>query len=141
MLALAMTAFVTFGICVASCWRRRRTTPPIEQLKNSLLAHALLRTQRVDRDADKRYSAFDGSVLPHFSGPNLEIACRSYVVPLLDRLRGPFFTPQMVQKSAAIDRYIRRNLDTEEAVSVCFKTYLASLAKPPDAGLLRVAPI
>lgn len=107
-----------------------RPTPPIEKLKNALLAHALMRTQNVDEGLNMRYDEYDGSQLPHFSGNDRESACWSYIVPLLDQVRSPFFTVHMMQKGTAIDKYLRGHISTHESARHCFHKYLQTLDLP-----------
>ena len=79
------------------------TDTPLERLKNGLVSYALLKCRPEDRDDfNMNYASFDGTRLPMFSGYDTVNATYTYISPL------------MPVKTAAIERYLRKNFDTDE---------------------------
>ena len=65
------------------------------------------------------YSAYNGTMLPPFSGCSIENACFSYFSD-----GGVFRTQHMIDKVNAIHRYINQNLKTEDDVYKFFVNYI-----------------
>lgn len=104
-------------------------------VKNALLAHALMKARGGDRDdLNMNYKAFDGSRLPMFSGYSLTNACMSYIVDRGDLRRSPFYTQVMEEKASAIDRYLEKNLGTDEQAVKFFEEYIFAI-RDGDKGV------
>lgn len=91
----------------------------VEKLKNALLSFALLVSMNSEnrKDLDMNYTNFDGVKLPHFSGCNITNACFSYITD---------DTPDvsiMAYKQEAINKYLEKNLNTEQQVIIFFDNF------------------
>ena len=115
--------YLIIGICIL--WyilnrfmNQRPQHQAIDLLKNALLSYALLKVKNKDVDHfNMKYSNFDGTKLPMMSGCNLSNACFTYITNVS-------FTKTMMDKSAAIDKYIQRNLGTEQQIQEFFDAFM-----------------
>lgn len=92
----------------------RRKDEPIELLRDALLSFALLGTGRMDNNLNLNYDTFDGSLLPSASGFNVPNACFSYL------------SSSLPKKLRAIEKYIDKNLNTNQKVEIFFVNFLKS---------------
>lgn len=107
---------------------REKEGKSVRLVKNALLAHALMKARGSDRDdLNMNYKAFDGSRLPMFSGYSLTNACTSYIVDKADLRRSPFYTQVAEDKADAINRYIEKNLGTDEQAVKFFEEYIVAI--------------
>lgn len=103
---------------------RKRVYPHtnVDVLKNSLLSYAIfiLKQKDIDRDFNFNYKTFDGSMLPSFSGYNLENGIMSYMN-----------TP-MVEKNKAIDRYLQKTFCTNNDVEIFMIDFIKHVDEKMD---------
>ena len=90
----------------------------IDELKNAMLSFALGRLRTDDIDDKVAYSAYDGTKLPPMSGFDVQNACMTYIAKV------PSESLIADQKTRAIQRYLRRNLDSPEKVSDFFFSFV-----------------
>jgi hypothetical protein len=96
----------------------------IETLKNALLSFALMRLGTVDDGPSVAFNAFDGTKLPSFSGHDLLNACFSYIIDKDQFSRCKFYSIYMAQKLLAIDKYVNKNLNTDEQIQDFFGKFV-----------------
>lgn len=115
----------TFGICFG--WllfrNKRETLISIEKLKNALLSHMLMKVGDIEYN-NYEYHKFDGSKLPIFSGYNISNACFSYIFDINEFKNNMFYSSVMESKLFAINKYIEKNLNTDNKVLLYFEKYL-----------------
>lgn len=130
---LAGCALSIYGAHVVMCQierDRRRSSIPIELLKNALLTLALMRVRSKDRDdTNMDYTLFDGTKLPMLSGCDLANACFSYIVDRAEFRSSLFYSRQMELKHDAIDLYLKRNLASYEQVEDLFNAFVANVGE------------
>jgi LytS/YehU family sensor histidine kinase len=97
---------------------------PLECLKNALLAHALVKIRYNDMNNSMNYASFDGTKLPMLSGCSVANACFSYIISKQEFRKGPFYSQIMESKIDAIEKYLNKNLDTDEKVVSFFDDYV-----------------
>lgn len=103
------------GVLITTVHKKRQRKPkPIETLKNALLTYALMTVNYADFDTNYDYKSYDGSKLPSMSGVSLTSSCFSYITDINDLCNRMFYTPQMMLKLQAIQRYLDANFDTTE---------------------------
>jgi hypothetical protein len=93
----------------------------VNKLKNALLAHAMMCISPVCNDLD--YTGYEGGILPPFSGCSVENACFTYFSD-----GGSLNTRHMLSKLYAINKYVQKNLNTDEAVYKFFVEYMKYLS-------------
>lgn len=83
----------------------------IEELKNALLSHALVQVYK-DKIATFTfdYQNLDGGELPSLSGASYLHAIYSYIVPSSTLKKSPFFSPMMLHKQQAIQKFIAAHI-------------------------------
>lgn len=90
----------------------------IEDLKNALLAYALIINKKKDPNLklsfNINYAAMDGTELPMFSGYSIRNACFSYLTR----------NGIMYEKEKAIQRYLDKNLGDEEQTFEFFDRFV-----------------
>ena len=96
----------------------RPTDDLIDELKNAMLSFALGRLRTDDIDDKVAYSAYDGTKLPPMSGFDVQNACMTYIAKV------PSESLIADQKTRAIQRYLRRNLNSPEKVSDFFFSFV-----------------
>jgi hypothetical protein len=115
-IAVIGCCLIAYGIAgIVNEFRRPRMKihKAVEMLKNSLLTQALAVVRASDFSNDHDYSSYDGTKLPPLSGEvtDWNNSTLSYIVDL-DEFRKD--DPIMEQKLYAIDRYLDKNLNTNE---------------------------
>jgi hypothetical protein len=90
----------------------------VDTLKDGLLSMALLRLRADDVNrSDRRYSNYDGTELPPFSGMGgIVHLCMSYILDVEEFRRGPWYSKFMEDHIMAIDAYLMAHFDTDERV-------------------------
>jgi hypothetical protein len=119
--------FIIISICVGvfcqSFINLFAKPKPQDLLKNALLSYALMKCGKVDRLPSFNYKKFDGSVLPAFSGCSTSNACFSYIQSFYHCFFDKLSSSVMRDKKEAIDKYIDKNLDTNEKVIDFFEQF------------------
>lgn len=112
----------------------KKTEIPIDMLKNALLSYALMKLKNDDiDDISLEYKNFDGTKLPMFSGYNVENACFSYIIDKEKFRKDFFYTPAMEEKLNAIDKYLDKNLGTNEQVMKLFQDFVRRDGMPSES--------
>lgn len=120
----------TYCMCKLFFDKQSHSSDSLENLKNALLTHALMKVKRDDIDnCCLDYASFDGTKLPMLSGCDIANACFSYIVNIKDFRKGPWYTPTMECKINAVHKYNNKNLDTDEKVYAFFNEYIDMLNK------------
>lgn len=123
-----LVGLITYYLYKAVFNPKIKSRKSLEALKNSLLAHALMRTKRADfDDFNLNYASFDGTKLPMMSGCSVSNACFTYIITKDDFRKNPFYTRVMEGKIDAVDKYLECNFDTDEKVLAFFEKYIESL--------------
>jgi hypothetical protein len=100
----------------------------LEYLKNALLSYALMRVCKRDvDDFNMIYNDFDGTKLPMFSGSSITNASFSYIIDKKSFREHPFYTPIMEEKIKAIDKYLDKNLNSEDDIYKFFEKCLKKI--------------
>ena len=131
-ITLIGVGLVFYGIWWRQSTKVVRDPKAIIILKNALLTFALATTRMEDMDSSYDYSKFDGSTLPKLSGFSLDNACFSYIVDKDEFKRDPWYTTIMMDKLVAIDRYLSKNLDTNDKVANFFMEFVDTYKRKPD---------
>jgi hypothetical protein len=107
---------------------------PIEDLKNALLAHALVRVHndKVEMLPISNYKHYDGDKLPSLSGCTDVNAFYSYIVPLEELKKGPFYVPMMEDKQNAITKFIEKHIKSQDDSLTFFEKYLEIMQTKED---------
>jgi hypothetical protein len=123
-----LVGLITYHLYKSFFQQKTKSNKSLEALKNCLLAHALMRTKRADfDDLNMNYASFDGTKLPMMSGCDASNACFTYIITKEDFRKNPFYTRMMEGKIDAVDRYLKRNFDTDEKVSAFFDEYMKAI--------------
>ncbi len=105
---------------------------PLKHLKNALLTFALLVVKRraFDTYLDHlyNYDKYDGSALPYLSGSGVTNACFTYNVDREELRRSPWYNVLMEHKQEAIEKWLEKNLGTEEQVVAFFEKFVERAA-------------
>ena len=110
-------------------WRNKQepNLKPIDRLKNALLSYALMKAKSTDVDnIHMNYSVFDGTTLPSFSGSSVENACFTYILDKTSFKNDPFFSHNMLFKILAVEKYLDKNLSTDDQVLDFFSNFIDS---------------
>lgn len=128
-----MFIFIT-GVVVGACClylishkknRKNAHSQHIEVLKNALLTLCLAKVYQNDFDnVSMNYEAFDGTKLPMMSGSDLVHACFTYIVDKEKMKQSPFYTKHMENKVVAIEKYLYKQLNTQQAVIDAFSRFI-----------------
>lgn len=105
--------------------RRKPVQTPLDRLKNALLSFALAITCKNDVSESALYANYDGTKLPTMSGADLTNACFTYILDVNEFRKDPWYSQVMEAKIHAINRYIDKNLDTDEKVTILFNKFIA----------------
>lgn len=123
---------IIFGFGVYTGWlmfkSKIETSSSVEKLKNALLSHMLMRVGEIDHNSYEYYK-FDGTKLPIFSGYNIINSCFSYIMDINEFKYSIYYSIQMENKLIAINKYIKRNLNTDDQVLLYFEKYIDSINK------------
>lgn len=131
------------GVVIGLTYEARRnyskTHEPVYLLKNALLAYALHKTTINADDVPSsktahRYDDYDGSKLPPMTGYTLPNACFTYILerPRV-RLIDSTYTEIMESKFVAIEKFIEKNLDTDDKVLKLFVKFCETNKDGRDA--------
>lgn len=120
-------------VCVLT--QQTQTPPclPLEDLKNALLAYALMNVGKEDDNFYKDYDRYDGTTLPPLSGWCMTHACFSYIHGAHPPLNN---TPLAMAKQDAIKRYLDKNLSTTDQVMTFFERFHAHIIRKNDTNNL-----
>jgi hypothetical protein len=139
---ILLATFIAGIVVMYIICRRKETNASTEQneyveyLKNAMLAYALRGVKYASFDQfNMNYSSFDGSKLPMMSGYSTSNACFSYIANKKDARKNPFSSPIMEEKTDAIDRYIKRNLNTQEKVLDFFDEFVEKFT--PEETIIK----
>lgn len=101
--------------------------PAVDRLKNALLAFALAKTCANDMSDDPDYDKYDGTMLPRPCGFSLANACFTYILDVNEFRQDPLYCVDIESKINAIQRYIDKNLDTNEKTLAFFEHFTSDL--------------
>lgn len=94
---------------------------PVEILKNGLLAYLMLLEypDSIFNSMDYKSPQFNGSKLPPYSGIDIANACLSYFSD-----GGPWKTNHSIAKLNAINRFVEKNIDTNEKANKLMRAFI-----------------
>lgn len=135
---VVMSMLWSYGICCGlviagsvlylNCRNRPSKIKQIERLKNALLSFALMRMCKDDiHEWNLNYEGFDGTKLPGFCGVSLDNACFTYMRSREELKMDTFFTRYLIKKLGAIEKYVDKNLNTEDQVQAFFNAFAYSI--------------
>jgi hypothetical protein len=99
-------------------------TTPIEKLKNALLTLALTKVRDEDFDESFEYAKYTGNKLPPLSGINAPNSFFTYIINKEEFKNDMFYSKPMEEKIIAIEKYLEKNLGTDEQVTEFFDSYM-----------------
>lgn len=124
-------AFIVYHISKAN--KTRSKSFALESLKNGLLTLALTRVKKDDFDEfNFSYSNYDGTKLPSLSGYNFSNACLSYILDIDQFRKSGLYSKPMEYKTIAIQKYLDKNLDTEEKILEFFDKFLETVEEETE---------
>jgi hypothetical protein len=116
--------YIIFNLFKSILRSKQKSNKYVEKLKNALLSYALLQIGKTDNELNFDYSKFDGNLLPEFSGCSTPNACFTYILDKAEFKKNHFYSPRMMEKLNAIERYLDKNLCDEEKIKVFFETFV-----------------
>jgi hypothetical protein len=122
----------TWAVCQhGRVFPQHNDLPPVEMLKNALLACALATVYHskggVVERTDVDDASYDGTKLPSMNGCNISNACFTFIESPQHAARGPWGSQFRVDKANAVQKYIKANLSTEQEVDAFFIVFVESL--------------
>ena len=105
-------------------YRQKQRDTHLEQLKNALLTYFVMIIFKDQIETGPITTNFDGTKLPPLSGANTKHACFTYIIDETSFRKSTFYTPSMLKKHIAIQKFLELHLNTSEQVSKFFDDVL-----------------
>lgn len=121
---ICVGAYVITCAAFIKILRKKKKPQPVDQLKNALLSFAFIKLCPIN-NYNMNYDELDGTALPMFSGYNIENACFTYIMDQNNLL----FSKFMQNKARAIDRYILKNINSEDRAFDYFSRFISEIYK------------
>ena len=104
---------------------------PLDKLKNALLTLVLISSRKQDMEGlNFDYDGYTGDTFPALSGSSVPHACFSYIFNQAEFKRSPMFSAMYSKKMDAINKYLQKNLATQDQALTLFTDFHQQYVEP-----------